>query len=707
MVCRAAAVLLLAVSSLSTAYSQTETATIRGIVADPSGAVVPQASVRLVDVDRGTTTEVATGNTGFYTFAGFRPGRYRVQVSKAGFKVVTVTGLTVNVLDDIEQNFKLEVGPGSESVTVQADAVNVNTTDGTVSTVVDRQFVGNIPLNGRSFQSLVTLTSGVVLTKATETNPGQFSVNGQRQDANYFMVDGVGANLGIIPDSVLNQVGGGAVPATTSLGGFNNLVSVDALQEFRVLTSSYAPEYGRTPGGQIQLVTRSGTNQLHGTVFDYFRNDALDANDWFANHNSLPKPKERQNDFGGVLGGPIWRERTFFFLSYEGLRLLQPVAATTVVPSLAVRQQAIPAIQPFLNAFPKPNGPTMANGFASFSASYSNPSNLDAGSARIDHNINEKLHLFGRYNRAPSNVATRGLFGANLNTISTNEYLNETLTGGGTYIPTNAMVNEFRINWSRSAATNETTLDSFGGAVPLLDDSFFPPSYQNISHVSFTFAVGSAFISRSKGRIDDNKQRQINLVDNFSLSLGPHQLKVGVDYRRLMPIFSILPFNGIAVFPNSLAAESGLVSIGQIISFANSRYPVFNNVSLYAQDTFRISSRLSATYGLRWELNPAPSEANGNDPVAVVGLNSPAVIALAPPGTPQWSTSYGNVAPRAPALFMILRLASTSTLFRVRGHHFRERSFPVELPFRTPPRFKRRPSLRLFLQELSTFRFRI
>src|SRR5215469_7858433 len=134
--CRAAAVLLFAISFVSSAYSQTETATIRGTVADLSGAVVPQAGVRLIDVDRGTTTEVATGNTGFYTFAGVRPGRYRLQVSKAGFKVVTLTGLTVNVLDDIEQNFKLEVGPVSESLVVQADAVNVNSTDGTVSTVV-------------------------------------------------------------------------------------------------------------------------------------------------------------------------------------------------------------------------------------------------------------------------------------------------------------------------------------------------------------------------------------------------------------------------------------------------------------------------------------------------------------------------------------------------------------------------------------------
>src|SRR5262249_41565961 len=163
----------------------------------------------------------------------------------------------------------------------------------------------------------------------------------QRPDANYFTIDGVGANFGVTPDAVVGQTGAGSIPGLSVAGGTNNLVSVDALQEFKVLTSTYAPEYGRMPGGQISIVTRSGTNSFHGTIFDYLRNDALDANDWFANASRLQKPALRQNDFGGVFGGPLYlprfgeggpavysgKDKTFFFFSYEGLRLRQPLTA--------------------------------------------------------------------------------------------------------------------------------------------------------------------------------------------------------------------------------------------------------------------------------------------------------------------------------------------------------------------------------------------
>src|SRR5262249_32853039 len=147
------------------------------------------------------------------------------------------------------------------------------------------------------------------------------------------------------------------VPATNVLGGMNALVSVDALQEFRVQTSTFAPEFGRTPGAQISIATRSGTNEFHGDVFDYLRNDKTDANNWFANQLGLPRPPLRQNDFGGVIGGPVMRNRTFFFASYEGLRVTQPLTAVNyTVPSLAARSAAPAALQPYLAAYPLPNG---------------------------------------------------------------------------------------------------------------------------------------------------------------------------------------------------------------------------------------------------------------------------------------------------------------------------------------------------------------
>src|SRR4029453_6871554 len=242
----------------------------------------------------------------------------------------------------------MTLGDTLETLTVEAGAPLVNTESGAVSTVIDRTFVENLPLNGRSFQTLIALTPGVVLTTATFAEQGQFSVNGQRPDANYFTVDGVSANFGVTGYIAMVETASGAAPAVSASGGTNSLVSVDAMEEFRIQTSSFAPEFGRTPGGQISIVTRSGTNAFHGTLSEYFRNDVLDARDWFVNFNSLAKPAERANDFGGVLGGPVRKDKTFFFFSYEGLRLRQPSTQQTVVPDNQSRQLAPATMRPYL-----------------------------------------------------------------------------------------------------------------------------------------------------------------------------------------------------------------------------------------------------------------------------------------------------------------------------------------------------------------------
>jgi hypothetical protein len=200
------------------AHAQTESGTIRGSVTDPSGAVVPGASVRLIDDDRGLQTEVATGTGGLYTFSSVRPGHYRMEVEKNGFKLARVSAFTLNVLDNLEQSVKLDLGPVSESVTIKGSAVNVNTTDGTVTTVVDRTFADNLPLNGRSFETLIMLTPGVVVTSTAFDDQGQFSVNGQRADANYFTVDGVSANFGVTGYFPLVQNAGGAFASTQCFG---------------------------------------------------------------------------------------------------------------------------------------------------------------------------------------------------------------------------------------------------------------------------------------------------------------------------------------------------------------------------------------------------------------------------------------------------------------------------------------------------------
>src|SRR5882724_11623239 len=348
--------LFVAIWFSSTVMGQTETATVSGLVTDRTAAAVSGAEVRLQSVERGTVTTTSTNDAGIYVFPSVYPGQYQISVQKQGFKQVDLLGLIVNVQDHIEQNVHLEIGSVAESVTVNASDLHINTTDATVSTVVDRQFAENLPMNGRTFQTLIELAPGVVTAASNLEDGGQFNINGQRANANYWTVDGVGANVGIASYSIPGNGLSGSLGSFSALGGTNSLVSVDALQEFRILTSTYAPEFGRTPGGQISIVTRSGTNAFHGSAFDYLRNDVLDANDWFGDFANLPKPEERQNDFGGTLSGPILKDRTFFFFSYEGLRLRLPQTLLSTVPDLAARQNALPAMQPYLNAFPLPNG---------------------------------------------------------------------------------------------------------------------------------------------------------------------------------------------------------------------------------------------------------------------------------------------------------------------------------------------------------------
>jgi len=666
--------LLLVTCLVHPALAQLETATISGQVVDPSGLSVAGAQVKLVDIDRDSSAGATTNGSGLYTFQSVRPGRYRMEVTAAGFKVVNVTGLIINVQDHIEQNFRLQIGSVAESVTVTAGAPLVNTTDATVSTVVDRQFAENLPMNGRSFQTLIQLTPGVVLTNSSYASDGQFSINGQRANSNYWMVDGVSANIGMSSNASASDTLSGSLGGFSAQGGTNSLVSVDAMQEFRIQTSTFAPEFGRTPGGQISIVTRSGTNQFHGSVFEYLRNDVLDANDWFSDNQGLPKAEERQNDFGGTLSGPIRKNQTFFFFSYEGLRLRLPQSGATEVPDLTARQSpdAAPAVQLFLNAYPLPNGPELLNGgnptgAAGFTASYSNRSTLDAASLRIDHKLNDKVALFGRYNYAPSELVARPGPGAGyaLSVLSTNGVGTQTATAGLTWTASSTLTNDLRANYSRVTSTQTYSLDNFGGAKPFDSSAVGLPSAYTSQNSQATFGIYAADWTGvlTAGSSANNLQRQFNFVDSLSWQKGGHNLKFGADYRQLAPRLAPPSYNQQDYFFSLANAQAG--SVDEAVIQGQTPVPlIFRNVSWFGQDTWRARPRLTVTYGLRWDVDFAPKTSSGPSLPTVVNFNNPSTLALAPAGTPVFDTRYGNVAPRVGLAYQIAQQSGWESVVR-------------------------------------------
>jgi hypothetical protein len=673
-------VLLITLFVAGIAVCQTETATISGRVTDPSGAAISAADVRVQNVLTGQEIALRTNSSGLYVAAALQPGTYRIIVSNSGFKQIVKTGIVLNVQDNASINFNMQIGSVSETMTVTAGGFNVNTTDASVSTVVDRRFIESMPLNGRSFQDLLTLVPGTAqVASAGGGITGEVTVNGQRTEANYFTVDGVSANTGTSAGYSGGAGVAGGVPAETTLGTTQSLVSVDALQEFRTNTSTYSAEYGRTPGGQFSFLTRSGTNDWHGSAYDYFRNDAMDANNWFNKCGCLglpltPRLAERQNDFGGTLGGPILiprlyngKDRTFFFFSYEGLRLVVPQPLfVTYVPDMTVRQQAPPSLQPFLKAFAAPNGGEdgLNDGLAVYNLAYSAPSSVDSFSIRIDQGFGDKLKIFGRYANTPSSQWTF-IPAAFKNSTAINS---QSLTVGAASIINSTNALELHFNITQNNSIDNSTSTNYGGATPFDIRTVPGPNGQPFSALSsqlyFALDYGASPPSWNVGEAR-NAQRQYNVTANYSWALGTHRLKFGTDWRRLTTLVNAVSTNeeGFFFSEASVLANSTDFALNSPTILIPVE-PVYHNFSAFFEDEWKTTRRLSFSLGIRWDVNPAPGNLRGPLPYNVDQVTDLAAAKLAPTGTPLWKTDWRAFAPRVGVAYQVSQSPGHETVLR-------------------------------------------
>src|SRR6266699_4021978 len=333
--------------------AQVTTGTISGVVQDSSGAVIPGVSVTIKNVDTGITRSVTTGEGGRYVAPDLSLGNYEVEAQLPGFQTEVRSGITLTVGRSAVVNFALKVGQLSDKVTITGEAPLVELNTATLSSLVDERTIRDLPLNGRSYDKLALLQPGTVIMGAGQGGPAfdygtgqRFSVTGSRPYANSFMLDGTDIN------DHANATPGGA--AGTNLG-------VDGIREFQIITNAASAEYGRSTGGVISAVTRSGTNNVHGSAFEFLRNSALDTPGYF-DHGVVPP--FRRNQFGGSLGGPIQKDKTFFFGTYEGLRQSLGTTRTGIVPTQLARQGILPnqtvqvasSVKPYLALYPLPNG---------------------------------------------------------------------------------------------------------------------------------------------------------------------------------------------------------------------------------------------------------------------------------------------------------------------------------------------------------------
>jgi len=614
-----------------------------GRVLDPSEAIVADAAVTVVNEDTGFRRVTQSQTDGEYLVSSLQPGIYKVTVRKDGFRTMIRFNVRLENQQPARADFMLSVGAVQETITVEGTAALLSQEDASIGIRVFHDEIQRLPLNGRGVLSLLELSPGTNVTPATRGEAGQFTANGQRPNANYFTVDGASANTGVTAGGLPAQATGGVLPAMSAFGSLDSLLPLEAVEEFRVQTSSEGSELGRLPGATVSLSSRSGTNDFHGSVAYRFRHEVLAANDWFANTSGAGRGALRLNDVAPSLGGPVRRDHTFFFLSYQHMNLRGPYVWQQPVPSWATRLAAPDWLQPALNLFPLPNGADFGGGLTAWNGRNIRPSQLDAGIARIDHALTSNATLFARYSDSPSSNE----FGST--EVNRLDLRFQSATLGLSLRPKASLALEFRANESQAAAHSTWTRmgdpEPSGCELAPMVSYLFPNSVSCDNLVRFSIGGVGQVVT---GREGDRKQRQFQIVQSTVWNRGVHALRFGADYRKITPIRRDASGALSVIADDITATDKRDLWLGQ--STATNASTLVNELSFWVQDTWQVSKRITLAPGLRWELNPAPVPGDNRayflDPASntVYGLQRQL-----------WPDVYTNFAPRLGAAWRITK----------------------------------------------------
>lgn len=634
-----------------------------GTVTDQTGGPIAGADVTVNNIGTDLSRTVKTDDAGNFSVPELPLGSYKVIAEKPGFTSVTQAGVTVDVAADRRVDFTLQAGTVKATVEVSAAVPLVDTTQDSLGATLQSSTIASLPVNGRDFTKMLYLTPGVSGSPDQESDsPGSYgtlTANGARGRSNNFLIDGTDMNDGYRNDPAINEAGVFGTPAT--------ILPVDAIAELAVITD-FTPEYGRNAGAVINIVTKSGTNTPHGTLFEYFRNTNLSARNFF-NFSPQQQTALHNNQFGGSFGGPIIQNKTFFFVDYEGQRESVGLNSTARVPTQAEIGAAIaqnggvvnPVIAALLNRNPWPapninvNLPLFdTSGTPNVSVTTPASNSIESGIFKLDQNFSEKNLLTFRYYHGQSTQSfPLGLTGAGVlpgyNTVTPTWV--DIASVSFVHILGPGKVNETRFGFNRFEEYFFPQDQSFNPSSIGLDtgvsaqDYGLPQinvAYTDINGGSASYSSIGASGSDPRGRIDKNYQ----FVDDFSWKLNKHDLKFGYEFRRTsINQFFDAGYRGKLSFNTLQDFIAGIPTGGGRQAEGNSRRNTFQDShGIYVQDSFRIRRDFTLNYGLRWDYYGVISEENGlfSNYDAVNGLRTVGSPALKRLYEPDWK----NFAPR-------------------------------------------------------------